>query len=267
MEEDATGEALQKACHIVRQVIGRNVENFINTRIRSIDERITQTTYNIGKRNRQKEKKKEKSTPTLASFQERRKDLTSRFDTFQEMIMSEKSGESLNSIIIKYLETGVDPEYLGCDNSFQDVDAVLKNAGVYLDEGTHTLKILTESENKEKIKKTARSVVRPIVQGNVLDFVNAHAKEDPDLYVAFHNFQRERFDHPSINELNEAIINCLRGKETLNYLDCQDSFQGVKTALKDAGIVLSKKGNLRFLTAEEKLMDEFELIGLETEGR
>lgn len=68
MEEDATGEALQKACHIVRQVIGRNVENFINKRIRSIDERITQTTYNIGKRNRQKEKKKESPHQHLLHF-------------------------------------------------------------------------------------------------------------------------------------------------------------------------------------------------------
>ena len=40
MEEDATGEALQKARHIVRQVVERNVKNFINKRIQSIDERV-----------------------------------------------------------------------------------------------------------------------------------------------------------------------------------------------------------------------------------
>ncbi len=266
MEEDATGEALQKARHISRQVVKRNAGDFINIRIQSIDKNIESTKVRIEKCKMQ-QKKKENLKTELASLQERKKDIKSRFTSFQETIMKKEGEKTLNDIIIRYLKATKAPEYLGCDYSFQDVDAALKNAGIYLDEETHTLKILTESENKEKIKKMTRDVVRPIVQGNVLDFVNAHAKEDSGLYAAFHNFQCERFDPSSVIELNEAIINCLRGEKTLNYLGCQDSFKGVKEALTKAGIGLDEKNELKFLTAEEKLMDEFELIGLETEGR
>ena len=94
----------------------------------------------------------------------------------------------------------------------------------------------------------ARDVVRPIVKGNVLDSINARAKADPPkkgttLCSTKLTFQREIVEPPSRNELNGAIINCLSRKKTLIYLDCQDSFKGVKEALTKAGIGLDEKGD------------------------
>ena len=102
--------------------------------------------------------------------------------------------------------------------------------------------------------RVARLIVLSCVNATVKEQVNSKKSSQFSLII-------------SNQTLLNDLIRYLKTGEDPTYQGCKNSFQGVKTALKDAGIALSKKGNLRFLTAEEKLMDEFELIGLETEGK
>ena len=146
MEEDATGEAWYEACHIVRQVVRKNVEDFINLRIQSIDKNIQYNNLIIKKCSIQQKMKKEQLTEELTSLQKKKNALTLNLTTFQDSILDEQNVGSFNTVIIKYLKKGEAPEYLGCRYSFRNVDTALKNAGIQLDDETGKLKILTEND-------------------------------------------------------------------------------------------------------------------------
>ena len=107
-----------------------------------------------------------------------------------------------------------------------------------------------EKNEDEDAVCVARLIVLSCVNTNVKEQLNSKQPSQSSLFIPYPML---------LNDLTEY----LKTGVDPAYQGCKDSFKGVEMVLKDAGIVLSEKGNLRFLTAEEKLIDEFEFIGLE----
>ncbi|MBY0501070.1 MAG: hypothetical protein K2P93_03605 [Alphaproteobacteria bacterium] len=167
------------------------------------------------------------------------------------------NNHKLDQQILDYLQTGVDPELRGCNESFKGVREALMKEGIVLD-AQNRLKLLTPEEQHAEVIKGVRPIVLYAIYKNIESYIFESKKSD-SIKIEFNGYYAMIASESHRVKLDQDIVKYLMDGQDPKYYGCPFSFKGIREELKINEIVLNEQTRtLRFLTEREKRLFEEE---------